>query len=125
MRHGYANAHIHSDGDCDSNVYSDGDCDSNCHIHADGDGDSNVYANSDSDSNSNGNGYCDCDRTAAAFTDATATTDTAGASEPIALSDSTDCTGFPKTDTLTCFDCLVRESGMSWLDGSGCHTTCP
>jgi hypothetical protein len=38
---------------------------------------------------------------------------------------STDCTGFPKTDTLTCFDCLVRSGGTSWLDFSGCHTTCP
>ena len=39
--------------------------------------------------------------------------------------DSSDCTGFPKTDTLTCVECLVRQGGMSWLDGSGCHTTCP
>jgi hypothetical protein len=27
--------------------------------------------------------------------------------------------------TLTCFDCFVRHGGMSWLDFSGCHTTCP
>jgi hypothetical protein len=37
---------------------------------------------------------------------------------------SSDCTGFPKTDTLTCVECLT-QGGMSWLDGSGCHTTCP
>ena len=58
--HGNANAHIHSDCDCDSNchIHSDGDCDSNCHIHADGDRDSDVYANSDGygDSNCNANG---------------------------------------------------------------------
>jgi hypothetical protein len=38
--------------------------------------------------------------------------------------DSSDCTGFPKTDTLTCVACLT-QGGNSWLDGSGCHTTCP
>jgi hypothetical protein len=38
--------------------------------------------------------------------------------------DSSDCTGFPKTDTLTCIECLT-QGGMSWLDFSGCHTTCP
>ncbi len=35
------------------------------------------------------------------------------------------CSGFPKTVTLTCFDCLVTQGGMSSLDFSGCHTTCP
>jgi hypothetical protein len=39
--------------------------------------------------------------------------------------DSTNCTGFPKTVTLTCVECLQGQGGMSWLDGSGCHTTCP
>ncbi len=38
--------------------------------------------------------------------------------------DSSDCSGLPKTDTLTCFDCLVRQGAMSWLDEAGCHTTC-
>jgi hypothetical protein len=37
---------------------------------------------------------------------------------------SSNCTGFPKTSTLTCVECLT-QGGMSWLDGSGCHTTCP
>jgi hypothetical protein len=37
---------------------------------------------------------------------------------------SSDCTGFPKTNTLTCVDCLT-QGGNSWQDGSGCHTTCP
>ena len=59
MRHAYGNAN----GDS--------------HIHSDGDGHCDVYANSDGDSN--GYGYGDC--TAAAFTDATASTDTAGPSE--------------------------------------------
>jgi hypothetical protein len=56
MRHAYGNAHIHSDGDCD--IYCD--CDR--------------YSNVDCYSNCNG------DRTAAAYTDATASADTAGAS---------------------------------------------
>ena len=51
--------------------------------------------------------HSNCDRIAAAYTDATATADTAGASGAIAF-DSSDCTGFPKTETLTCFECLVR-----------------
>jgi hypothetical protein len=38
--------------------------------------------------------------------------------------DSSNCSGFPKTDTLTCIECLT-QGGMSWLDFSGCHTTCP
>jgi hypothetical protein len=37
---------------------------------------------------------------------------------------SSDCTGLPKTETLTCFECLVSQGAMSWLDGAGCHTTC-
>ena len=63
MRHANGNAHIHSDGDCDGNG----------HIHSDGDSD--IYCN--------GYRYCysNCDRrTAAAYTDATASADTAGPS---------------------------------------------
>ncbi len=37
---------------------------------------------------------------------------------------SSDCSGLPKSDTLTCIECL-HEGGNSWLNGSGCHTTCP
>jgi hypothetical protein len=79
MRHANGDAHIHSDGDCDGN----------CHIHADAnvkpDGNVNTYGNSHRHgdrygsghsytySNSNGN----CDHIAAAYTDATASADTA------------------------------------------------
>ena len=61
--------------------------------------------------------------TAAAFTDATATADTAAACGSNCFA-SSDCTGFPKSDTLTCVD-VFTTGGNSWLDGSGCHTTCP
>jgi N-acetylneuraminic acid mutarotase len=37
---------------------------------------------------------------------------------------SSNCTGYPKTVELNCVDCLM-SGGQSWLDGSGCHTTCP
>ena len=53
MRHANGDAHSHSDGNSNGNG----------HIHP--------------DSNSNANG--DCDRTAAAYTDATASADTAAA----------------------------------------------
>ena len=81
MWHANGNAngdgHIHSDGDCDSNGHIHAD--SNCHIHADCDSDiyCNGYGNCDS------YGYLYSDHTAAAFTDATATADTAGASEQL------------------------------------------
>ena len=85
MRHAYGNANG------DAHIHSDSDSDGNCHIHANGDsnsyaytdsytyGDSNsyAYANSDCDSNCYGHGDSNCDRIAAAFTDATATADTA------------------------------------------------
>ena len=64
MRHANGDAHIHSDSDCDGN----------CHVHANGD----IHCNSDGDCHSNG--YGNSDRPAAAFTVATATADTAGAS---------------------------------------------
>ncbi len=78
MWHAYGNAHIHSDSDCDgdgnghsysySYAYADCDCYGNCHIHANSDGDI-LHSNRDSN--------CDGDRIAAAFTDATASSDTA------------------------------------------------
>ena len=73
MRHAYGNAN----GNC--HIHSDGDCDGNCHIHSDGDSDRDIYCNGDS--NSHGN----CDRTAAAYTDATPSADTAGPSEHLLL----------------------------------------
>jgi hypothetical protein len=84
--YGESNSHIHANCDangngavangdsyCDGNchIHSDGDCDGDGHIHANCDGDSDVYANCDGDSNG------DCDRIAAAYTDATASADTA------------------------------------------------
>ena len=61
----YGNAHIHSDGNSDGNG----------HIHSDGNCNGNAYAITDSNSYSNG----ECDRTAAGFTDAAASADTAAA----------------------------------------------
>jgi len=69
------NCHIHSDGDCHGNAYAITDSNGHGHIHSDGDCHGNAYANSDSNSNCDSND--DCDRTAAAYTDATATADTA------------------------------------------------
>ena len=68
MRHAYG----HSDADC--HIYSHANGDGNCHVHANGD----IHCNSDGDCHSNG--YGNSDRPAAAFTVATATADTAGAS---------------------------------------------
>jgi hypothetical protein len=77
MRHAYGNAngdgHIHADGDCHSHSH----CDGHCHIHADSDCDSNIYCNGYRYSNCYRNS--DFDRTAAAFTDATASAHTAAA----------------------------------------------
>jgi hypothetical protein len=78
MRHAYGDANVHSDRDCDGNchIHADGDSDGNCHVHSDGHSD--IYCN--------GNGNCDrysyghSHRTAAAYTDATASADTAGPS---------------------------------------------
>jgi hypothetical protein len=73
MRHAYGNAHLHSDCDCHGNCHIHADCDGNCHIHANGDRD--IYCNC------NCNGDCDryshSHRTASAYTDATASSDTA------------------------------------------------
>ena len=87
MRHAYGNANIHSDVDSDS------DCDGNSYIHADGDSNSYPYTDSDgnsyayTDSNSDGYGYGHSNRNRkripAAFTDATATADAAGACEQL------------------------------------------
>ena len=58
-------------------------------IHSDGDGDSNVHANSHSNCYGiqqqlrNGHSNDNCDRTAAAYTDATASADTAAACEQL------------------------------------------
>ena len=111
MRHAYGNAHIHSDSDCDGN----------CHIHANGD--RNSYAYTDS--------YCQRRQRQQHYaTHATATAlrrvsprpsptprpRPTPRGHPSNCFDSSDCTGFPKTDTLTCVECLVRHGGMSWLD---------
>ena len=64
MRHANGDAHSHSDGNSNGHIHPDGNSNGNGHIHP--------------DSNSNGNG--DCDRTAAAYTDATASADTAATS---------------------------------------------
>ena len=69
MRHAYGHAHIHSDGDCDGNG----------HIHADSDCHGNSYAYTDSYANGHGN----CDRTAASYTDAATSADTAAACEQL------------------------------------------
>ncbi len=84
MWHAYGNANG------DAHIHSDSDCDGNCHIHTDGDsdGDSNAYTDSNGDSDGNiysyGYSYSNChsysDHTAAAFTDAATTADTAASS---------------------------------------------
>ena len=75
MRHAFADAHIHSDGDSDGNG----------HVHSDGDSNGNAYAHSDANGNCDSNG--EYDPTAAAFTDGTASTDTVSASPtPISCS---------------------------------------
>jgi hypothetical protein len=75
MRHAYGNAngdaHIHSDGDGDGNCHVHSDGDGNCHIHSDCDRD--IYCNGDCDRYSYGHSH----RIAPAYTDATASSDTA------------------------------------------------
>jgi len=89
--YGESIGHIDADSytNCDGNryAYADSDSDGNCHVHSNSD----LYANSDSnchgdrDSNYHCDGDSNChsdtnsDPTAAAFTDATATADTAAA----------------------------------------------
>jgi hypothetical protein len=91
MRHAYGNAHIHANGDSDTNLaVANGDSDGHIHsdgngrIHSDGDCDSRRIINTNGDcngdcyGNSHSNGYSD--RIAAAYTDATASSNTAGPS---------------------------------------------
>jgi len=77
MRHAYGNAHIHSDSDSDGDGHIHANGDSNSYAYADsytnGDSHSYAYTNSDRYGYSHSNGK----RIAAAFTDATATADTA------------------------------------------------
>ena len=75
--HGDGHSHIHTDGnsDSDSHAYTKPDGNSNCDGHAYAKSDCDCYAYAKSDSNCYING--DCDRTAAGFTDATASADTA------------------------------------------------
>jgi hypothetical protein len=79
----YGNRYAYADSDCDGNchVHSNGDCDGNSNAHADCDGNSNVYANSNC--HSDGDSDTNSDTTAAAFTDATASADAAGACEQL------------------------------------------
>jgi hypothetical protein len=77
------NCHIHSDSDRDSNRNLYANSDSNCHGY--GDGNSNVYANSNC--HSDGDSDTNCDPTAAALTDAKASSNTAApAVRPVACS---------------------------------------
>src|SRR4249919_2441750 len=75
MRHAYGNAHLHSDGDCHGNCHIHADCDGNCHIHANGDRD--IYCNCNCNCNGDCDRYSHSHRTASAYTDATASSDTA------------------------------------------------
>jgi hypothetical protein len=79
MWHAYGNANIHANRDCDGNCYIHCDCDGNSHIHSDGYRDRYCHVNSNCHSDSNGYRYSNCDCTAAAFTNATASANTAGA----------------------------------------------
>ena len=77
MRH----ANAYTNGDSNGYAYTDSyaNCNGNGYAHTDSyaNGDSNGYAHTDSYGNCYSNG--DCDRTAAAFTDGAASTDTAAA----------------------------------------------
>ena len=85
MRHAYGNAngdgHIHSDGDCDGNghIHADSNCHGNCYAYTDSnaDCDSDIYCNGYGNCDSDGYGDSNCDHIAAAFTDATASSDAA------------------------------------------------
>ena len=81
MRHANGDAHIHSDSDSDGDGHIHANGDSNSYAYADSytNGDSNSYAYTYGDSNSDRYGYSHSNgkRIAAAFTDATATADTA------------------------------------------------
>ena len=81
MRHANGDAHIHSDSDSDGDGHIHANGDSNSYAYADSytNGDSHSYAYTNGDSNSDRYGYSHSNgkRIAAAFTDATATADTA------------------------------------------------
>ena len=70
------------DGNC--HAYADSDAHGDCHVHADGDRDSHVYADGDCHSDVDCNCHSDrdtnIDRSAAAFTDAATSADTAASS---------------------------------------------
>jgi len=67
------NAYGNSNSDAYADIYTD--CDGNCYAYANGDGDGNVYSNR----NCYRHRYSNCVGIAAAYTDAKASADTAGA----------------------------------------------
>jgi len=69
MRHAFADAYIHSDGNGNSHVHSDGDCDGNTYANSDCNCDCNSYSNCNDE----------CDPSATTYTDAAASADTAAA----------------------------------------------
>src|SRR5580765_2884834 len=75
MRHAFADAHIHADGHCDGDchIHSDSDSDGNSHA----DSDANSYAYTDSDAYCDSHGYSNGNPPNTAYTDATASWDTA------------------------------------------------
>jgi len=78
MRYAFADAHIHSDGDGNCHIDSDGNRNGNSHANSDANG--NCNGNSHANSDANGNCYSNRDTTAADYTDATASADTAATS---------------------------------------------
>jgi hypothetical protein len=75
VRHANGDAHIHADCDCDCDchIHADG----NCYAYTDSNGDSDIYCNGYGNCDSDGYGDSNCDRIAAAYTDATASSDAA------------------------------------------------
>jgi len=75
VRHANGDAHIHADCDCDCDchIHADG----NCYAYTDSNGDSDIYCNGYGNCDSDGYGDSNCDHIAAAFTDATASSDAA------------------------------------------------
>jgi len=94
--YGESESDFHSDRNPDGDIYA------YCYGYSSSHGHSNSYGNGHSDAYGNG------DFSAEGYTYAAAPAHT-----------------FAKTVMLDCFDCLVGHGGMSWLDFSGCHTTCP
>jgi hypothetical protein len=68
----HGNGHIHSDCDCHGNSYAYTDSNADC--------DSDIYCNGYGYGNCDGYGNSYCDQTAAAFTDAATSADTAASS---------------------------------------------